>query len=356
MSKIKILHVITNNDWEIAGAELLSLFDNCQSPYTLMALVPEGSGVTQILFQRGIPVACYDATVSSQGKKIKILKRAIKKIRPDVVHTHTSFYARKAAYKARIPIRVHTQHSIERFGFFAKLLNNRLSSFVIATTESIQKNLRNNGIERKKLRVVYHGVPQATEAVKEKQQLLRTQLNIPQNAFIVISFEHLTETYDYVLDTARELPYNVFVILAGRDGGFKDKLEERVEKENLQNVRIIANALDIIGILSIANVQLNVSETLGIAQASLFLGMSLGKPIVTTDIEIAKLTETEKFNVLSIPPNNVAALDDAITRLKDDQRLYDNLSKNTKANYRKSFTSGLMAKEITRIYNQLTGR
>jgi len=356
MPKIKVLHVLTNSDWEIAGAELLSLFDNCEQPFTIMALVPEGSGVTQILFQRGIAVGCYDATSPSLRKKIKIIKKAIRKVRPDIVHTHTSLHARVAAYLARVPIRVHTQHAIVNFGFFSKWFNSRLSNLIVATTESIRTNLRKNGVPSKKLRVVYHGVPQATESVKEKQQLLRTQLNIPQNAFVAVSFEHLSETYNYVLDTARELPYNVFIVLAGRDGGFRNKLEKRIEKENLQNVRIISNALDIVGILSIADVQLNVSETLGIAQASLFLGMSLGKPIVTTDIEIAKLTETENSSILSIPPNSINALDDAITRLKDDRHLYDNLSKNTKANYRKSFTSGLMAKEIIKIYRQLTGR
>jgi len=352
MPKLNVLHVITEQDWEIAGAEVIALFDDGNYRFNIMAIVPAGSGATQILHRRGIPVGTFDAS-GTEKDKIKALTKTIKKIRPGVIHTHTSHYAKIAAHKSGVAVRVHTQHSIIPLTFSDRWSINSLSTFVISTTESIKKYLISNGLKPNKTKVVYHGVPQATESIAEKQQLAREQLNIPQDAFVVVSFESLTPDYNYVLNTIKEMPYNVVFILAGHDGGYRDTLIKRIEKEKMQNVRVLVNVLDIIDILSIADVQLNVTETLGIAQASLFLGMSLGKPIITTDIEISKLIKPENSNILDIPPNDIAALDDAITKLKDDIKLYDSLAKNTKAHYRKTFTAELMAKEIVRIYKGL---
>jgi len=352
MAKIKVLHVITDKDVGSAGQQLLVLFHNSSPAFELHALIPEDSQLIPLLKKFKIPYVLYNANHHSPKAELKAIAREIKKISLDIVHTHS-------ALDGRIPIspsskfkRVHTQHTTEESGFFARLANNRLNIHAIATSEATRKVLLQMGIADTKISTIYDGVKLVKDYKNECPEL-RKPFDIPQDAFVATCITGLTKDCDYLLDTAKELPYNVIVCIASENGAndYAEQLQIRVEKENLQNVRLLPNIDNINKILGITDVQINLSQSPEHIPHSILYGMSASKPAISANFD--KYVVDNDINGLLIAPSDPEALDDAIIRLKNDHDLYERLSKGATRRYNERFTVSGMVTKLEAIYREL---
>ena len=352
MAKIKVLHVITEKHLGSASRQLLVLCNNSSAVFELQALIPEGSELKPLLKALNVPCFSYEASHNSSQVALKAIMREIKKISPDIVHTHSTF-------NGRIPIRpsakfkrVHTQHTIEKSGFFARLANKSSNIRTIATSEAARKALLKMGIADAKIQVIYDGV-KPSEDYSDECDKLRTEFGIPQDAFVATCITELTKDCAYLLDTAKELPYNV-VMLIGSTGGaneYKALMQARAEHENLYNVRILPDIENLDNVLAVTDVQINLSQAPEIVSHPILYGMSADKPTISPNFN--KYVIENDMNGLLIASNDPESLDDAIIKLKDDKDLYERLSKGAKRRYNERFTAARMIAKLEKIYQEL---
>jgi len=362
---MKILHIITDTNIGGAGHQMLTLLDAMSKDFTAEVIVPKNSRLAPILKSKRIKYheVPHIADQSFSWAGVKAIRRTLKEIAPDIVHTHASFSGRVAARLYRRCKIVHTLHCAfpvpkSRKSFPMRQImggiNNMFSDRIIATSPVAKTTLLEMGASEKKIRVVYNGVPQAKEFPPDKIAKLREKYNIPQNAFVVAYIARLTEIkgHDYVLDTAKELPFNVIVLFAG-DGDYEAHLRERIKNERLNNVRLLGFVSDVDEILAIMDAQINASYVSETSSLSLLQGMSIGKPAIVTNFSGNPYVIENNANGLLVPPCDPEALDDAITNLKNDSDLYEKLSKGAKARYNKQFTATLMAENTENVYREL---
>jgi len=352
MAKIKVLHVIAERNIGSAGQQLLVLCCNSSPVFELHALIPKDSELNPLLKALKIPCTLYEANHNTSKAELKAIMREIKKISPDIVHTHATFNGRISIRPIAKFKRVHSQHVVEECGFFARLANGSLNLRAIAASEAARKALLKMGVSDAKIRVVYDGVNAAQDYTNARAEL-RKQFDIPEGAFVAACITELTKDCAYLLDTAKELPYNVIVLIARANGAddYKTLLEARTENENLQNVRILPNIEDIDKILAITDVQISLPQSPGVIPHSVLCGMSAGKPTISSVFD--KYVVENDMNGLIIAPNDQGALDDAITKLKDDYELYERLSEGAKRRYNERFTAAGMVAKLETIYQEL---
>jgi len=319
MKNINVLHVIKNTGTESQQISALQKYTDIN----LHVLIPTGVKLNSI------PCTTY-----SNANEIKKL---IKNISPDIIHTHDSHELRTIASKAGKFKLVHSQHNVEELNFFAKLTVGNLSDIVIATTDKARESLIKTGTSATKIRMVFNGTEPLAE--DEKTQIeLRNKLNITKTDFVVACLGN--SHTDTILNTAKELPYNVIVIILGSDS--------RTMPENLNNVRIadVNNTEDILSIADVITCPPQYEM-----YKPLFLGMSIGKPIIALNMN--RYIMEDKINGLTIPSFEADKLDDAITRLKEDPPLYSTLSNGARKRFAERFTIQKMANNIADLYKRL---
>lgn len=364
----KVVHIITDTNIGGAGHHMLALLgEMCKNGnYSPEVILPENSRLVPLIANLQIPFheVPHIADMSYSKLGVKVLYKKLKEIAPDIVHTHASFSGRIAAKKYRRCRIVHTLHCAfpvakwrkmfpmrQLFGF----MNNRYSHRMIAVSPVAEKTLLEMGAKKRKIQVIYNGVPPARQYSNEEALALRDKYSIPHDSFVVAFIARLTEIkgHDYVLDMARELPFNVIILCAG-DGEYQAHLQARIKKEGLENnVRLLGFVENIPEILAIMDVQINMSYVSETTSLSLLSGMSVGKPAIVTRFGGNTYVIEDKVNGLLIPPQSPEALDEAITRLKEDNDLYSRLATGAKARYNEQFTAERLAAETERLYSEL---
>jgi len=361
----KVLHIITDCNIGGAGHHMLTLLDALNKEFKAEVILPEDSRLAPILKSKNIKYheVPYIAAKSFSRAGIGVIRRKLKEIAPDIVHTHASFSGRIAArLYGRCKI-VHTLHCAFPVPKWRKafpirqifgMVNNTFSDRIIATSPVAKETLLQIGTSEKKIRIIYNGAAPAKEYSLEKITKLRQKYSIPPNAFVVAYIARLTEIkgHDCILDTARELPYNVIIVLAG-DGDYEEHLKERVTNERLHNVRMVGFINNVDEILAISNVQINMSYVSETSSLSLLQGMSVGKPAIATNFSGNPYVIKDGDNGLLVPVNDPEELDCAIIKLKDDHELYQQLSEGAKQRYSRQFTARMMAENTESVYKEL---
>jgi glycosyltransferase involved in cell wall biosynthesis len=361
----KVLHIITDSNIGGAGHQMLTLIDTLSGDFTAEVILPQNSRLGPALERRKIKYyeLPHIAERSFSWAGVGVIRKKLKEILPDIVHTHASLAGRIAARLHRKCKIVHTLHCafpVEKWrkSFPMKQIsgcvNNMFSDRMIATSPVARDTLLQMGASQKKIRVIFNGVPPAEEFPTEKIARLREKFNIPQNNFVVAYIARLTEIkgHDYVFDTAREQPYNVILIFAG-DGDYEEHLKQRVENENLNNVRMLGFVENVDEVLAVTDVQINASYVSETTSLSLLQGMSVGKPAIVTNFGGNPFVIKDGENGLLIPVCDPQAMDDAITKLRDDKDLYEQLSIGARLRYSKHFTAKKMTEDTESVYKEL---
>ncbi len=177
------------------------------------------------------------------------LYRLIRRIKPDVVHTHTAkagFVGRTAAWLAGVPVIVHTFHGHVFRGYFSPLKTSlfiniervtaRMSDTVITLTEGLRRELADEYhiTRRSHITVLPLGLDLAPfAAVERKNGAFRQSYGIPDDAPLIGIVGRLVPVKNHrlFLDAAArikaQLPEARFVIVG--DGALHAEIEAQVE-------------------------------------------------------------------------------------------------------------------------------
>jgi len=378
LNLIKLVHVISDTNIGGAGRYLLTFLEYYdKNKFEVSVIVPKNSKLLEF-----IPNAIEIDGIADKSFSIKgvlEIRKVLKKIKPDIVHTHGALSGRIGAKLAGVKNITYTRHSvfppsvylIKGVGFYLnKWLNNWTCKKIIAVAEAASQNLIDSGVDKEKIEVIYNGVkPLGVRTKEQNEEFLRSieaKAGVPTLAiaarltavkgqkYIIEAAKQLAEVRGQRSDGRGQMVESVpycQIIIAGT-GEEYDNLKNLAKKLGvLGNYIILAGFVDDIeGLMNACDIQLNASYGTEAASLALMEGMSLGKPSIVSDYGGNPELIADGVNGIITPQQAAEKIAEAIEKLLGDKELYKQMSENSKKIYEERFTAEKMVQKMEEFY------
>ncbi len=260
MDSIKVLHIIT--ELELGGAQLFTL-------KTVKKLDPQLFDTYLIANCKGMlndKVSLYTKNfdcIPSLIREISPLKdlitffklyKRIKKIKPSIVHTHSSkagILGRWAAFFARVPIIIHTVHGFafspyhsivrRKFYIFLEKLTGKITDFHIFVSDDNKEEAIKLNISKGEKSGVIRSIVSLEKFFnnRDKKIILRERWKFPENKFIVggvFCFKPQKDPVGFVeiANLVLKRNKNFEFIIAG-DGYVKSAMLEKIKEYGIED-------------------------------------------------------------------------------------------------------------------------
>ena len=232
---------------------------------------------------------------------------------------------------------------------------------IVAVSHDTRNEYITLGVPEEKIEVVPNGVNLDRFYPMEKSEA-RSALGLPEDRPIVLFAGYLRprKGVQHLIEAVPKLvrEYNALFVLLG-EGGMRHELEEKLRKYHLEGdvmlkgtiphdqMPFYENAMDVLILPSLAEGRPNV----------VLEAMACGKPVVATSVSgIPELVQDGKTGIL-IPPSDVEAIKDALSRILTDSELGRRMGREgKKAIVEMNLSWGNYAKNMIRIYEEVDGR
>lgn len=283
--------------------------------------------------------------------------RAFKKYRPDIVHFNLANplhgqYAMLAARLSGIPVRIATLHlpprsttPTRRGRFLEHRTLGNLNALIAVCKSSRDLMVAHLGIPAEQTAVIYNGIDTAPFVPKS---------HAPTEMPIIGTIARLTHQkgIDILLDAAHiicEIHPRARFVIAG-DGPLRPDLEAQCARLNLQhNVSFPGECTDVSGLLQTFDLFVLPSRYESFPFVVLE-AMAAGLPIVATAVDGVPEAIASNHIGLLVPPENPAALAEAITTLIADPNLRATMSRKTRCRVETEFSLSQMVRETETLY------
>lgn len=301
------------------------------------------------------------------------LRRVIKRLRPDVVHTTlvaSDIATRLAAWRTGIPVvtsLVNTTYDRVRRsdpavsspklslvqavdGWTARRLTTSFHAITEAVRDAAVRDLR---IDPARVTVIPRGrdtrrlgAPSAA-----RRASTRAALGIDEDSPVIVTVgrQEFQKGHDVLYAAAARLAprhTNLVVLHAGREGAFSPALRRLLEQTRA-DVRVLGHRDDVADLVTAADVFAFPSRYEGLGGAVLE-AMALGVPVVASDLPALREILAPAGQAL-VPPDDPAALADAMARLLDDDRLRSDLGRRARDEFLARYTLDAVAPQMHRF-------
>ncbi|HEX3550197.1 MAG TPA: glycosyltransferase [Candidatus Elarobacter sp.] len=274
---MRVVHVC--GDLGLYGAEnvvALLMQHTREHDVELIAMTVNRSDHPEARERVGVPVVAIDRNGRKDVGFIFRMVRAMRRLRPDVVHTHGHhgrYWGRLAAVLAGVPMVVHTEHNPDLtpprpravFDALNRLLNPRTAAFVDFTARRREELAAAEGIPLARIAVIPNGIP-PVETTDERRARGREALGVSDDeiAIAVVARLFPQKRHDIAIGALAALPAEIRararLILIG-DGPLRDDLAARARALGVDGaVRFLGFRTDARELLAGADVALLSSE------------------------------------------------------------------------------------------------
>jgi glycosyltransferase involved in cell wall biosynthesis len=331
---------------------------------SIEVVLPRESDLTPEFLKRDVFVTEIDHLDSSfDSKAIKILHGIMKQKQPDIIHTHAALSARVAARKYKKAKIVYTRHSYydQKTKLLNKIpnwmINNAMADAIIAVSPAVADNLKSLGAPKKKIHIIFNGVPYAPVFQPDKRLIIREEYGLKPNHFIVSIMARLVKDKDHdtLLDAAKmlcDIDRSIKFIIAGK-GEEEHRLKVRVQHEDIRNVLFTGFVNEIEKIENITDLQVNTSIGTEATSLALLDGLSLGIPAVASDFGGNPYVIVHGRNGLLFPKRRPIALVNAILEIRNNRDLYNDMSFQALEVFETRFTLDRMGSQTFALYEKL---
>lgn len=354
-----ILHTEASTGW---GGQEIRIFEESirmmQKGYKIIIVAPE----TSLIYKRAIE--CKMPAITAEFRKknpISIMNMVslIKKIKPDIINTHSSddswvasIAAKLSSGKPRVIRTRHVSTPISR-SYLSRVLYDVLPDAIITTGESIKQTmLVYNKFHSEKIFSIPTGVD------IERFNPVKVKPCLPKNGFLIGTIGVLRDWkgHNYFLESipiiSKQIPESVFYIVG--EGPWYPKLEKLIGELNIQDkVIFTGHREDIPEILASLDVVVHPSYgSEGIPQ-SILQAMAMKKPIVASDAGSIKeiiLNERTGFLISSKDPAAIAV---KIMELYRNPSLCELFGSNARELIEKNYTFEVMIKKTEELYKRI---
>lgn len=364
---LKLFHVISDTNIGGAGTLLLNYLANAdRTNFAITVVLPRGSALTPRIQAMDIPVieTEHGHDRSHDRKATAEFRRIFRAEKPDIVHTHSSFSAKLAAWQEGIRVRIYTRHSVfpppKKLTTFpgrqiSGLVNNTLATHIIAVAQAAADNLTDTGVDPRKIQVIVNGVEPMSPSPPETRTALREAMGFGEDHFVVGMSARLEEVkgHRYFLDAAAVLaaedPMMRFLIIG--TGACEADLRAQAESLGIADrvcfAGFVTNVADYVG-----SMDLVVNCSFGTEATSLALAeaMSLSRPIVATVYGGNPYMVEDGVNGYLVPIKDAPALAEAILRVRSNPAEYESLCCGAYIRYTERFTAAAMTRQMEELY------
>lgn len=369
--KKKITYVISNIDRALSFEWTVKyLRETFQLSFIL--LNPGPSALETFLIKKRIPVY----TVRYRGKKdwlsafFKVLK-IIKKINPDVVHTH--FFeannigllaARLASVRKRVYTRHHSSlhHVSFKKGVWWDRLANKLATQIISISDVVTDILISwEKVPKEKIVYIPHGIHVEDFRTVDAERInqFKTKHGIPEDLFVVGVISRLTEWkgVQYCIEAFKQFliedPLALLLVL-NATGDYYDEIRKLLTGIPEANYRLIPFEWDVPAAYKTFDVFVHVpttehSEAFGLVYLE---ALASGVPSIFTLSGIAHSFIEDGKNALVVPFRNSAAIHEALHKLCNDYSLREQLAKNGLLSVEENFPFENTLQGLEKLYDQ----
>lgn len=266
------------------------------------------------------------------------LKKTLKELRPDVVHTHSSkagVIGRAAAWSVKIPFICHTVHG-QAFHRYETPLKNALYKaserwaakrchkiFAVADA-MINQCLESNIAPAEKYMTVYSGMELENYLADNNQENceLRQKLGIPQDASVVITVARLfpLKGYEYLIPAAEIINKsinNVYFLVVG-NGIMMEDIKRKTKEMGLNFVFTgLVPPSDVYKYVALSDLMIHLSLREGLPR-TIVQALASGKPAIGFDLDgTPEVVKEDETGFIAEPENCQQVADYAIKILED---------------------------------------
>jgi glycosyltransferase involved in cell wall biosynthesis len=297
-------------------------------------------------------------------------RRAIRRFRPEIMHTHSSkagILGRLAARREGVPIVI---HSIHGFGFgphqpapvrFAFLAAERLAArwttaFVAVSRRNLEEGVRLRIFPASRARLIRSGVDLASFAAHRGGDALRRALGIPTAAPLVVQiacFKPQKAPERFVEVATRLAPRfpKAHFLLVG-DGALRGRLERLRRKAGLEGrLHLPGWRRDMPAVLDAATVVTLTSRFEGLPRV-LVEALAAGVPVVAMSVDGVSEVIKDGENGFLLPPDDVVGLAGRVGEILGDGALRSRLSASAGENL-EEFGRDAMVRKQEELYREL---
>lgn len=334
MSKKKSVHIIQSLFTGGAETLLCDLAEYCSTDFEVYVVTLYGENdelMVEKLKSAGVSLIFLDKKVGFHIKSLKNLFIILRKIKPDIIHTHleAAVYALPYYLFYRKNVRIHTIHSRPEYEFTKyhimamKLAYRFLNVIPVAISGSIRDeaaklySLDKNGIP-----VIYNGVhTEKFKVLREKKEDFTEVRLINVASFSKIKNQAL------LLDALKLLRErtNARLTFVG-DGETRDNTEKLAREYGFSEdtVSFLGLRRDIPDLLAKSDIFVLCSHYEGVP-LSILEAYASGLPVVSTNVGGVPDILTNRENGLLVPPGSAEALADAVSEIMNPA-LYNKIS------------------------------
>jgi glycosyltransferase involved in cell wall biosynthesis len=377
MSKIKILYIITKLELGGAQKQLLELIRNLdKDKYTIFLFTA----------REGILIKDAESIPCLKIKKSIFLERPInplrdifalieiylfiRKIKPQIVHTHSSkagILGRLASRFAKVKIIIHTVHgwSFNDYQFWLlrwffigleRLTAQFTTRLIVVSHYDRDKGLRNKIGTEDKYVLIHYGINYEDFDI-EPDLNLKKELKIDQRDLVVgmiACFKPQKGIFDFIKSAyrvAQEFPQVKFLLVG--DGILRPKIEKLIIRFKIEDKFILTGwRRDIPKILSIMDIFVLTSLWEGLPIVVLEAKASK-KPVVATDTGGIREIIKNLNDGFLVNRGKIEEIAQRIILLLKDKRMREKIKETTKFSLDHRFSLSQMLKDTDGLYNQL---
>lgn len=357
-NKIKVCHVLTDSAVGGAGravAELISATD--RERFALSVVLPCGSAVRRLLDGSDAELieAPYISDRSYDARAIPVLCGIFRRMKPDIVHTHSAFSARIAARLCGVPATVMTHHCAESVKKipFGGMIQRATATHAIAVSRGAAQALAASGMPHEMITVIPNGSSPLRTAGENELDALRKRFGIPRDAFVAGIFGRLEpcKSHEVFVKAAAlccaKAPDMRFIVVG--DGSERKKLISLAEKTGLAgNMHFCGFCRDIAPYMALCSVNVNTTVNGEASSLAIIEGMSIGIPPVMCDTPDNRRM-TAGCGILT-RPGSAWSTAEAIMKLYRDPDMRKKLSAAAQKRYRERYTAKIFAAKTADVY------
>ncbi|MFZ4632501.1 MAG: glycosyltransferase [Patescibacteria group bacterium] len=324
IKKIKILHILPNLSHGGAERVCFNILNNLNldkfSP-SLLLFKENNSGneFKSILKSKGIEIISLEKKGLIDLKNFFQIINEIKKIQPDIIHTHLGgdIYGRFAAKICKTPVIVSTEHNLnysERTSAaYLKTFSAKYANKIFAVSEAVKKDaIKRYNLNPEKIETIYNGID--LNIFKTESENSRTE----KENYVLGGLGRLTEQKGFatLIDAVLKTKHKNYQVNIAGTGELETELKNRIKTLGLSDRINLLGLVDSKKFIDDLDIFIFPSNWEGLGLAVLEAA-ALKKPIIASNIDGVK--EIINLNSgLLFEANNVSNLAEKIDYLIDN--------------------------------------
>lgn len=296
-------------------------------------------------------------------KAVSALSGLCKKLDIDIVHTqflrenYIAMLSRLINPKVRV---IYTNHFIMKNNAVTRLTNRLitlLESRIIAVCNKGRDMMISNGINAKKIKVIFNGIDPDYWG-EPVQSTLRQELGVGEDVFIFLCasrFAH-DKGHRFLINAVNQLKKITdmkFKCVLANDGPLMEECKKQVQELGLDDDVIFTGfRSDIKNLIYASNLYINSSEHEALSFAIIEV-LACGLPVIATDMAgNGDIVNDETNCGILVKYNDDKGLAQSIKRVMQDKNLQKTLSKNALKTVKEKFNLDKVAKETYNLYKE----